>query len=63
MISFNALLRISAYQLRDNWKNFARKAYVEPVVIEDGFHTYVLLSADEFKALTTGAGETSKTPD
>lgn len=60
MISFNALLRISVAQLTDNWRNFARKAYVEPIVIQDGFHSYVLLSAEDYKALTTGASETAE---
>lgn len=52
MISYNALLRLSAAQLRDHWRNFAPKAYVEPVVVVDGFHSYVLMSADDYRALT-----------
>ncbi|USN15004.1 hypothetical protein PAPPERLAPAPP_00760 [Brevundimonas phage vB_BpoS-Papperlapapp] len=52
MISFNGLLRISAGQIRDHWSNFSRKAYVEPLVIVDGYHRYVLMSEEDYKALT-----------
>ena len=60
MISFNALLRISASQLRQNWHNFARKAYVEPVVIQDGYHRYVLLSEEDYKALVADKAEAAE---
>lgn len=51
MTNPQALLRISADQITRFWKEFARKSYVEPICIRDGFHDYVLMSADEYANL------------
>lgn len=61
-VTFNALLRIAPHQLQRDWRNFSRQAYVEPVVIVDGFHSYVLMSVDDYKALSENAAETVVTP-
>lgn len=63
MISLNTLLRISVGQITNDWRIFARKAYIEPIVIEDGFQRYVLMSVEDYKALTTATAETPKTPE
>ena len=63
MISFDAMLRISAEQVTGFWRNFAPKAYVEPVVIVDGYHRYVLMSEDDYKTLAEKAAKAGAQPD
>ncbi|UTC29584.1 hypothetical protein BAMBUS_05260 [Brevundimonas phage vB_BpoS-Bambus] len=63
MIGFNGLLRISASQIRDHWSNFSRKAYVEPLVIVDGYHRYVLMSEEDYKALAEPQPPKTPPPD
>lgn len=44
------------------WGNFSRRAYVEPIVIRDGFHDFVLMGApdyDEMQSLVDGLNPTS----
>lgn len=50
-----ALASVTAAQLLGHplftpatWQNFSRKAYVEPLLVEDGFHRWVLMSADDY---------------
>jgi hypothetical protein len=33
------------------WRNFSRRAYVEPLLVEDGYHRWVLMSADDYVEL------------
>ena len=33
------------------WSNFSRKAYLEPIVIKDGFHDFVLIGSGEFQSM------------
>lgn len=51
MMNVNALLRISADQITRFWSTFSRKSYVEPIFIRDGFHDFVLMSADDYANL------------
>lgn len=57
-MSFAKLLVISVAQLLGyptyrpkEWDNHARMAWMEPIVIRDGYHDYVLMSAEEYKRL------------
>lgn len=59
MLSLKSLLNITARQLLGHplclpheWENYSRKAYVEPISVTDGHHQFVLMSADDYKALT-----------
>lgn len=63
MTAFPALLRIAASQIVGHWENFSRKAYVEPLVIQDGYHRYVLMSEDDYKALLAAQAKTAETAD
>jgi hypothetical protein len=53
-VKLPALLVISAGQLLTatfgslGWKHFSRKAYVEPIVIRDGYHDFVLMGAPDY---------------
>lgn len=51
MTNPDILLTISADQVRRHWGDFARKAYVEPVHVRDGFHDYALMALDDYKNL------------
>lgn len=33
------------------WKRFSQRAYVEPIRVEDGYHRWVLMGADDFAEL------------
>lgn len=35
----------------ESWANFSRKAYLEPIVVRDGFHDFVLVGRDVFSAV------------
>lgn len=51
VISLNMLLDYPTFAIQ-GWANYARKAWMEPIVIRDGFHDYVLMSSDEYRRLT-----------
>lgn len=51
VISARQLLGHPMFPIRE-WENFSRKAYVEPIVIRDGHHDFVLMAADEYRRLT-----------
>lgn len=62
-MSFSRLLRITAAQLFGHplflptaWESFSRRAYVEPIVVRDGHHDYVLMAAPDYAALAEVAG-------
>lgn len=67
MKKLNILLKVSASALLSHptfpasaWNNFTRKAYVEPIVVRDGFHDFVLMGAPDYaemQALATWAVE------
>jgi hypothetical protein len=55
MKPLNILLKVSAGALLSHptfpasaWNNFSRKAYVEPIVVRDGFHDFVLMGAPDY---------------
>ncbi len=55
IISSQQLLGYPTYRPRE-WENYSRKAYVEPIIIRDGLHDYVLMSVDDYRRLDILAG-------
>lgn len=58
-MKFELLSRLTARRflgnpekLPETWTNFSRMAWLEPIVISDGPHEYVLMSRVEFERLS-----------
>lgn len=67
MMKLRNLLVISARQLLGHpsfmpveWSHFSKRAYVEPIVVRDGFHDYVLMSAADYDQMQQAAQAANK---
>jgi len=50
-MNFATLTRLTIGNLTRRWANHAPKVWIEPHVIQDGFHDYVIMSSVEFDRL------------
>jgi len=56
VISARQLMGYPTYECHA-WNNFSRMAYVEPIIIRDDYHEYILMSRQEYDELIEAAGK------